>query len=265
MPKYIGQEAIHGTADHIRTCVCTQTGQLTWEHINTGVHTLRHHVCTERHAWWHKPVHSKTPGHVCVCRERCMNTWTCTQWDTRTCMCAHRHPSARVCVHWNSSRCVYRHTLRHQDTRVCTDRREHTPRPIRARVSEHRRTKHTGLPTHTPGTAGLSQLWCRHSCVTRGCHWPPAVHAPGAGDAPACHTLGPFGAQTARGVAENYYCSCLAPRVRKQEITIFAAHFEGTRHLCVGVGGFFKQFPWKRKLPISSDHTRQVLCMSPVA
>lgn len=38
---------------HISTCVCTQTRQLTWEHINTAMHALRHqdrYVCTERGA-----------------------------------------------------------------------------------------------------------------------------------------------------------------------------------------------------------------------
>lgn len=173
---------------HISTCAHTDTSAHTCahtqEHVNTCAHTeTSGHVCT----------HTETRMNACTCVHRHQDVYVCTQtplstfmWvlkHIRPDMCTHTHCDIRTCM------CAQIDTHEHTHAHTVTSghARVHTLRHIRPRMSEHRHTQHTCVHTRThtpPQQLPIPSCGCRHTRVTRGCHWPHAVHTPGTGDAP---------------------------------------------------------------------------------
>lgn len=185
-------------------------------------------------------------------------------------MRAQTHTSARIGVHTGAQ---HVHTDTPHHLHVCTQTHINTYR-----------CAHTYTSTYTCACTDTSAHICVHTHTSVGV---PAVGAPShptpvGADGPAEHGRvwgdvcssplppSPPRLQSLKDTGVTFHPRKLlvfltGPKGQETWNYHLAASSEDTRHFCVGVRDFFKQFPWKRKLPISSDHIRQVLCMSPVA
>lgn len=214
---------------HIRTCMGAKTHINT--HAQTGIHqdtygcTYQH--ITLEHFGMLKSAHVGTHQHIHMCTHRHTSTHTCvhTLRHIRSCKCAHRSTRVRTEAHIRTCMCT--HTCVHTRVVCCWSW------VLAAHVDAY---VHREWPQLTPGPG-----WCHHPSS-----WPlPSTDM----------TLD----------CRKWWVFLSGPAGQETQITLLAARSEDTRHFCVGVRGIFKQFPWKKKLLTSCDHTRQVLCMSPVA
>lgn len=287
----------HGTARHDKAqCGMARHGVVQhcklYVYVSASVHTAAHtsactvlHMQLQIHLCAHIAlcalffVHTAcTAGAHCCCAAHtigvCMPTRTNThtrahgiswvgrdpQWSLHP---TPGSPSALTAHSWHTPALAHPHcTQQHQPRHSCPQQHAQPHTSTRSCTSAAHSQLLTNVPARIRGQKSLHTSEGTHVCSHSNGHSTQALHMWVHTRTP-CHSLLCSPQPWLRCCRK---CSALSgPEGQETQNEHLCSQCEGSRHFCVGVRFFVRQFPWKRKLPISSDRVRQVLCMSPVA